>query len=762
MLFTDLSLLLKQEFDAKNAELNQTNRDNFFTDHISPSGLLTRPGSQVIPVNSQEELDSLIDNITNRHSMLGPPYQLPLPPVKWPSEAVPSVNHSEPVNINRKGITDRKMLTPIKMPMPTPSSPPSAATKPPNVITRLSSENVFYRVKHPSNGQHQNTSKVNTPRKHFVNISTVKPSVSNSTMLLDGWLPGNSPNFVNSFSNDLRYKVDPTLLNYTHVTRPKGKHKNKSKLNDSDLHSDESRVLNSNYDMNPSLTSANKPINNSGPTRVMVPNSTYRLTTERLAYILIGSCCALSIICLIIVAMSVRFKDMCDEYRSWKNAEKAAIKWQRQQRLRMAIARNEFLPPYQITGNMLDKNRLNLPRYFRTSIDNKNDRPNKTEKILDSILSGTKLPEVNPSPVSTCCHCINCSSTWFFRNNKHGDWCCQRGYLQPPRRSKLPFGAGSSVNTFMPRFTGNSESNGKTNAGKSSGDIRFVENSGEGVDMCANGNNALLTKEWNRAVPNGKCKSKPKEKCTSGQMKLNPTGRYFHDSNVQEKVNKCNLNANSDPMFCEIDYENNDEDDEEIGDEVIQHFQTNCDAAKANMNSESHCNIPSSSFVNFHHQKCSNFNQNAVRSHVANKSKHGVSDVSEYFQNQCKYYFDSPTINRSKGYKNGKSNDRSSSIWINSSKIVDKLHRKHQTRSGQVSKSSKPKSIIHQKKSLMAPNSSYLKMMDECRRKHLAATYRHYPSSHHPIGQLVCSPKYAMDDEHNFVVWNNDTDDRLI
>jgi hypothetical protein len=54
-------------------------------------------------------------------------------------------------------------------------------------------------------------------------------------------------------------------------------------------------------------------------------NQPFRMTTERLAYILIGSCCALSILCLIIVAFSIRCRDMCDEYRAWKKAEKLAV-----------------------------------------------------------------------------------------------------------------------------------------------------------------------------------------------------------------------------------------------------------------------------------------------------------------------------------------------------------------------------------------------------------------------------------------------------
>jgi len=53
-----------------------------------------------------------------------------------------------------------------------------------------------------------------------------------------------------------------------------------------------------------------------------------------------------------------------------------------------------------------------------------------------------------------CCHCVNCSSTWFFKNVKQGDWCCQRGYFEPPKRNKLPFGAASTVNTFMAKDSG--------------------------------------------------------------------------------------------------------------------------------------------------------------------------------------------------------------------------------------------------------------------------------------------------------------------
>ena len=158
------------------------------------------------------------------------------------------------------------------------------------------------------------------------------------------------------------------------------------------------------------------------------PGATYRLTTERLAYILIGSCCALSILCLIVVAMSVRCRDMCDEYRSWKKAEKAAQRWHRHQ--------------YRLTAIPPD-----MSRYFRTSFQ-------PSQEYNRSNLPLTHLPDSHvPLFGPTCCHCLNCSSSWLFRDAKRGVWGCTRGYYHPAPRGKLPFGAASTVNTFMPRHS---------------------------------------------------------------------------------------------------------------------------------------------------------------------------------------------------------------------------------------------------------------------------------------------------------------------
>nr|XP_046918842.1 homeobox protein 5-like [Dermatophagoides farinae] len=226
---------------------------------------------------------------------------------------------------------------------------------------------------------------------------------------------------------------------------------------------------------------------------------------------------------------------MCDEYRHWKHAEKAALRWQQQQRLRMTASHHPHshqhhqlqpsmgstremtswfsLHPADYTdgpigylsksqnnpllNNSNKTTRFNLPRYFRTNISNQQQslnhhdhhhhhqqqpqqlqsstklprttmtslplnghhRVNSTDRLLDTIFSGTKLSDIEPITNNTignnglnrnqCCHCMNCSQTWFFRNDRHGDWCCQRGYYQPPKRNRLPFGAASSVNTFM-------------------------------------------------------------------------------------------------------------------------------------------------------------------------------------------------------------------------------------------------------------------------------------------------------------------------
>lgn len=58
-------------------------------------------------------------------------------------------------------------------------------------------------------------------------------------------------------------------------------------------------------------------------------SSSQKTGNDRLAFILIGGSCALSVVCLVLAAMSMRCQDMCDDYRSLRNAERAALKLQR-------------------------------------------------------------------------------------------------------------------------------------------------------------------------------------------------------------------------------------------------------------------------------------------------------------------------------------------------------------------------------------------------------------------------------------------------
>ncbi|KAI1296855.1 hypothetical protein HDE_04994 [Halotydeus destructor] len=145
----------------------------------------------------------------------------------------------------------------------------------------------------------------------------------------------------------------------------------------------------------------------------------YKLTTERLAYILIGSCCALSIICLIIVAFSIRCRDMCDEYKAWKKAEKLAVYGN----YRHGHGRRPRPPVGQ---------RLTEEPFYRNIGENNSNYPQ---------ISAISRPIFGPS----CC----CNSQWSMQRPESSS--CPRGYFHPCPRGKLPFGAASSVHTVFPR-----------------------------------------------------------------------------------------------------------------------------------------------------------------------------------------------------------------------------------------------------------------------------------------------------------------------
>lgn len=155
----------------------------------------------------------------------------------------------------------------------------------------------------------------------------------------------------------------------------------------------------------------------------------YRLTTERLAYILIGSCCALSIICLIIVAFSIRCRDMCDEYKAWKKAEKLAV---------YANYR------YGHNGHRMRGIRVHRPLVEQTVASSDSYYRNATDSSAGAAGFGPAINAISrPIFGPSCC----CGSQWTMQ--RPDSVSCPRGYFHI--RGKLPFGAASSVHTAFPR-----------------------------------------------------------------------------------------------------------------------------------------------------------------------------------------------------------------------------------------------------------------------------------------------------------------------
>ncbi|RWS09718.1 hypothetical protein B4U79_11302 [Dinothrombium tinctorium] len=147
-----------------------------------------------------------------------------------------------------------------------------------------------------------------------------------------------------------------------------------------------------------------------------------RLTTERLAYLLIGSCCALSVFCLIVVAFSIRCRDMCDEYKAWKKAEKFAM-----------------MSNYRYHQNSPNKFHWRRPSQFHADTFYRMPQQVAVNQ-LNPQFSRFARPIFGPA----CCCCP--SAPWVAVKNES----CPRGYCHPCPRGKLPFGAASSIQA-MPR-----------------------------------------------------------------------------------------------------------------------------------------------------------------------------------------------------------------------------------------------------------------------------------------------------------------------
>lgn len=202
-----------------------------------------------------------------------------------------------------------------------------------------------------------------------------------------------------------------------------------------------------------------------------------KTSSDRLAFILIGGSCALSVVCLVLAAMSMRCQDMCDDYRSLRNAERAALKLQKH-RLRYTKNHqiNRFNHDRSLTGAshtvIEDLNAQNHPLdesdldQFRNSkfLNNRsiqfNDPGHKNNNADLNIWNSSNCQ----LPLSACinkelqsCKCSSClNQRWLYpdellTNSKHLSWLHPYYYMQHHPRLRPLFGAASSVGTFFPR-----------------------------------------------------------------------------------------------------------------------------------------------------------------------------------------------------------------------------------------------------------------------------------------------------------------------
>ena len=235
---------------------------------------------------------------------------------------------------------------------------------------------------------------------------------------------------------------------------------------------------------------------NTNPT---TKSSTTKSSSDRLAFILIGGSCVLSVVCLVLAAMSMRCQDMCDDYQSLRNAEKAALKLQKH--------RLKYMKSHQVnrfnganglgsagTGqNLLEDLQTDIvKRQFPESDNGRNLRqqlamgnlnnPN-TSGNNKSVLFQNNVCKSNhqngnfhnmalSSQLANgqICACETCTSRQLLAHDelvtagagaagsKHFSWLHPYFHLQGHPRLRPLFGAGSSVGTFFPKRHDNNHS----------------------------------------------------------------------------------------------------------------------------------------------------------------------------------------------------------------------------------------------------------------------------------------------------------------
>lgn len=188
--------------------------------------------------------------------------------------------------------------------------------------------------------------------------------------------------------------------------------------------------------------------------------------SDKLAFILIGGSCALSVVCLVLAAMSMRCQDMCDDYRTLRNAEKAAIKLQRH---RLKYTKSHQISRFNEARNSSSERMMDDMNGAKV-IHNQNDdyirkqtriNSDKLDHLGESACNlGTFWNSANTCqvPVPTlatreACGCQNWPNRHLpgkIGENRRTPWLQPHCHVQQSSRLRPLFGVGSSVGTFFP------------------------------------------------------------------------------------------------------------------------------------------------------------------------------------------------------------------------------------------------------------------------------------------------------------------------
>ena len=291
---------------------------------------------------------------------------------------------------------------------------------------------------------------------------------------------GNIPNGLDALDSNQIY--NRTML-MNDLKEYKDRH-SKRPSNDTSGHTDEVLIRpvgDENELVNNALGSADSPGN----------RESYRLTTERLAYILIGSCCAISIFCLIVVAFSIRCRDMCAEYKNWKNAEKLALFNYRYQQHQQQQQRNHRLKLHQMAafGNLVSESNSSSSQLISGHSGSSGAAAVNVGAV--GALTNLSRPIFGPAPCC-CCPTANVNNNKDKKHSKQHSANDQANFhFHPCPRGRLPFGAASSV---FARFNG-AANNPLANAGANLGQLNN-ENSLELLDEENDTLNGSLTDEF--------------------------------------------------------------------------------------------------------------------------------------------------------------------------------------------------------------------------------------------------------------------------